>query len=469
LLSVEEGACQQDDEPQVAKGIRHEVLPSTVRKPVQAVVVRPKEGKVTLLARRFYNVLIRHAQFSPRKQGGYYEITFSKLREDSRYTSRNLEQITEALNTMLSTVVNWGDSPKNMTGSQYRWSGGTLLAFASIVKNPGEPTKLFYDFHKEIEENILNPRVYALISLDVNANLKTHAALTLYEVGVRYLTNKNGLSLKLPWREWAVILTGNPDAGGPNQQYKYFARDVLKPAIAEVNRAQNDFEIEAVVETVARKVEFLQFVVTRRENPAVPAWTQATAEAQTQQLALLGRAIAVKVPQKTAEELLLKYGATQFEAALAILEDRVQAEGKPVVAMPARYLRSLLEKGELPTPVEPPVIPVEKRVQKQKEEEGAKRFRRQYLAYVRNEAKGLFLEAPRADQEALLEAFEKERLPNLSEPIKRAWQKFRSEWPQKPMNPFVEVPFLEWLARDNLNPSNEELLEWVAQHIEHLK
>ena len=56
----------------------------------EAIAIRPKRGKLTLLSRRIYNVFLFHAQ----QQGvdkPSYSILLSELIDDARFTSNNTE------------------------------------------------------------------------------------------------------------------------------------------------------------------------------------------------------------------------------------------------------------------------------------------------------------------------------------------------------------------------------------------
>ncbi len=453
-------AVEADVEP-LSTPPRHtgQSAPTGVRKAVEAVLIRPKEGKVTLLCRRFFNVLLRHAQDNPVPDGEYHQMPLGKLTQDARYESRNMEYLTEVLNQMLATVVNWGDSARNLKGPKYAWSGASLLAFVRIEKDGRGPTMLYYDFHKEVRAQLLNPRVYAYVSLEMNAKMSTHPALALYELGVRYLSNKNGLTVRMPWREWVVPLTGNPDIS-KDLQYKYFARDVLKPALREVNESQDEFELIPLVGTVRRRVETLQFAVQRKTGAtAGPGGVAAhLAEVEVDELTLIGRLLNLKVPQKTAEEHLKRYGANRLKAALNELEPRL-----PAIKNVGAYLKTLLENGDFPSPsdvVDVSCLPV---AQGPLQESVAVQLQKSYRDEAKRKAYELFLEGLPAQQEELLSRFERERLEGLPQPLRKAWERFRAEWPQKPMTAFIGVPFRDWLIAAEPAPTSEQLLTWAVE------
>lgn len=437
-----------------------------VRKPVEAVIIIPKDRKITLLSRRLFNVLLRHAQLNPVPSGTYHRIPLGKLMQDAKYDSRNLEHLVNSINPLIGLVVNWGDSPKNLNGPKYAWAGAALLAFASIVKEEGKSPELLYDFHKEISSQLLNPRVYATISMEMNATMSTHASLALYELAVRYLTNKNGLSVKLPWREWVTPLTGNPDIS-PTLQYKYFARDVLKPAINEVNSSQDDFFVEQLVGMVGRRVDTLQFRIQKKTSALTAEGDRGPAKAplaeiEVGNLTLIGRMIECRIPQRTAEQLYHQHGPDVLRVALQALEARLDNSKLDKVDNPTAYLRRCLADPELVGKSVPSVVDIEaKTVPNAEPAIQALKFR--YVSAKKAQMRQLFYEQSEADRLAKYKQFEAEVLPELNLPIKQAWAKFKEKDYQGNMHPFFEVEFVKWLSMAYLTPTDEELVGWAAE------
>ncbi len=441
-----------------------------VRKAMETILIRPKENRVTLQCRRFFNVLLRHAQTDPAPAGSYQTIPLRKFTQDLEFESRNMEHLVEVLNQMLATVVNWGDSAKNLKGTRYRWSGCALLAFASIEKQDGGRAMLKYDFHKELKDHLLNPQVYAFISLEMNARLRTHSALALYELGVKYLSNRNGLTMRMPWRDWVAPLTGNPDTS-EELQYKYFARDVLKPALKEVNETQDEFEIVPLVEKVGRRVDTLQFAV-RRKTAQQTADTSRLAELEVENLTLVGQLINHKVPQHTAEKFVLEYGATKVAAALSAFESRSAAAKAQPVRNPTGYFKTLLDKSETVREAPPQDIvdiaaksttATPWRTKSQEEEESAFAVKlHRYLAHRAKQRLREFQAMPPEDRQRLLEEFEETRLQALSAPVRRVWEQFRKAGLQGNLPPFLVPPFETWLVREESAPSREEVEVWAS-------
>lgn len=451
--SPEEAAA--NDENRIA------LLASTgsLKKPVETIFIRPKKGKLNLLDSRFFNALLRHAQEHPDSANPYFRIALSQFKADVHYTSRNREHLVEVLNHMMGTVVNWGDSPRNAKGDSFVWQGAPLITYARISKKPGTPEILEYEFQRELLSQLLNPRVYATINIDLAAKANTYAAHKLLEICERYKTSPNGLSARLHWREWVTLLTGEPEVG-PDVQFKYFSRDVLYPAVKQVNEIQDAFEVRVLLGKVGRRVETLQILVRRKGSgsaaPAVPLQ-----ELATDDLELVGRMLKLGIPQDTAEGYVHRFRPPRVRAALEAMETRLQ-KNEPV-DNPIAYFVFLLNKGNLKddqavdvTAVERPNAPVET--------DRLKLVRRDYEQAMKDKAFAVFQELPLHEQVKQYDDYEATALPNeKSDALRRSWRNWRAETPDKPIPRFVQPGFKAWLATKDLQADDSVVLNWGVQ------
>ncbi|WP_157271751.1 replication initiation protein [Azohydromonas aeria] len=320
-----------------------------VRKHVNAVALMPRDRKITLLARRSFNVLLHVAQ----RQSGrdIYSAPLSEIINLSRFDSNNYELLKKTLKQLMGTVVEW-QSPTS--GEFDVWEASTLLAGCKLIKNrrSGAIT-IEWSYSPQIREQLMSPDRYARISLDVVTQLRSHAAMALYEICVRYIDNPSHLTARQHWRWWRPVLTGQQDDPGRKPpEYRYFKRDVLAPAIAEIN-ALSDIEVRGPVEHKGadhKTIEQIQFAVLRK--PAVrgaggTASSRAAAAARELEpvdLPLIGRAIDAGVKQEDAERLLQDFGPQALAAGLDGLQRRsaLPPGMADPVHNPARYLRAVL-------------------------------------------------------------------------------------------------------------------------------
>ncbi|MFD2274277.1 hypothetical protein ACFS07_33320 [Undibacterium arcticum] len=69
----------------------------------------------------------------------------------------------------------------------------------------------------------------------------------------------------MPWTEWRWAIYGSIDATSTLNQYKYFKKDKLLPAIREIN-LRSDITIELIEVKDGRRVADLQFIVQEKAN-----------------------------------------------------------------------------------------------------------------------------------------------------------------------------------------------------------
>lgn len=372
-----------------------------LRKPVNTLAIVPKSEKITLTARKIYNVMLHHAQRQGPNQA-VYRVQFKAIATGIDFRSNNTELIKQYFRQMATTGVEW-QSPT--TGEGVQWSVSALIAHAAFVKQ-GNELFLEWSYAPNIKQELLDPQRFAKMSLQVQAELNTMPALALYEICCRYADNPSGLTARQPWAWWRPVLTGSPDsAAAAYLEYKIFNRDVLKKATKKVNEV-SDLEIEIIEHKQGRAVQELQFRVRRKVSPRTgPDHLIAPVDLKT-----LGSAIKSGIAQDRAEKLLGKYGAKALDEALVTMNDRqVKLKAEPVRS-PEKYILALLQSGQfgleksVKNMFELPSKPYDSKVERLKLIE-------QFFAMKRNELQAMFLEMSETDQQHWVASFARDGMP----------------------------------------------------------
>lgn len=380
-----------------------------LRKPVNTLAIVPKSEKITVTARKIYNVMLHYAQ----RQGvakDRYQVRLADIATGIDFNSNNTELIKQYFRQMATTGVEW-QSPT--VGEGARWSVSALIAHADLIQRDGELI-LEWSYAPNIKQELLDPQRFAKMSLQVQASLNTMASLVLYEICCRYADNPGGLTARQPWPWWRPVLTGAPDSPtSAYQEYKIFNRDVLKKAVKKVNEV-SDLEIELVEHRVGRSVQDLQFRV-KRKAPLLPP---AEKSIEPVDLKTIGEAIKAGVPQDRAEKHLLKYGAKAMDDALRLMNERKNRSDMEPVRSPEKYLVTLLQSGQFGERKEP-----EEQAPRKVFDTKAERLKliERFMAIKRAELNEMFQEMPEADQRDWISRFEAEALPT-SEVVRRAFQ-----------------------------------------------
>lgn len=379
-----------------------------LRKPVNTLAIVPKSERITVTARKIYNVMLHYAQ----RQGvskERYQVRLCEIATGIDFNSNNTELIKQYFRQMATTGVEW-QSPT--IGEGARWSVSALIAHADLIQRSGELV-LEWSYAPNIKQELLDPQRFAKMSLQVQASLNTMASLVLYEICCRYADNPGGLTARQPWPWWRPVLTGSPDSPtSAYQEYKIFNRDVLKKAVKKVNDV-SDLEIELVEHRVGRSVQDLQFRV-RRKSAVAPIAERAI---EPVDLKTIGAAIKAGIPQERAEKHLLKYGAKALEEALKVMGERAGRNNMEPVRSPDKYLTTLLQSGQFGEHANRPAAPPKVFDTK------AERLKliEHYLARKRAELNALFSEMPADDQQQWIIRFEEEGLPS-SEVVRKAYR-----------------------------------------------
>lgn len=361
---------------------------TAVKKAVDTLAIVPTRDRISVLTRKVYNVMLHHAQVQGAEQTTYR----ARLRDVINlvdFNSNNTEIIKGYFRSMVTTRVEW-QSPTKAEGTNWGVSG--MIAHAELMTVRGGEVMLEWSYSPKLQQALLDPQRYARISLSVMSQLRTHAALVLYEICSRYLNV--GLTVRNHWTWWRPVLTGAPE--GTNETYnewKYFKRDCIAKAVAEVNLV-TDLEVEAVEHRQGRAMGELQFKVRAKVQQKLPL----RALPNPVDLRDIGRAIELGVPQAKAEKLYERHGSLAFKKSLEALEARVGRRDLETVRAPDKFLAAILS------------APTEIAAQVPAPESATKSKRvallESYREHRRQEAESLFNEKPAGEQRELLARFE---------------------------------------------------------------
>lgn len=432
---------------------------SVVRKHVNTIALMPTERRIGLLTRKLFNVMLRLAQ-----QQGETETFSAPLRELitlARFDSKDYQLLKRTLRQMISTVVEW-QSP---TDREFvRWEACGLISGVSLSKPPeaGGAVILQWSYAPQIRSQLLSPDRYARLSLELMTRLRSHTALALYEICARYIDNPSHLTARQPWRWWKPVLTGQPDrADGRQAQYRYFKRDVLLPAIAEVN-ALTDIVVAGPIEARGpdnKTITTIQFEVRRRE---VPDRLRSTPAAELVDLPVLGHAIRNGLSQAEAERLLEQYDADRLRAAVDQLVQRQsipESAGLPRIGQPARWVTAVLEAERRRQPAAGTWN--ERRIGQGVAPSREARWREEWIKRRYRDVHGMFLEHDEPARAGWLARYRESLVAQRSVLVKRL---DRDGWE----HPMVRADFLRHFARAMIGeqwdqPSAEDILGLAAE------
>lgn len=289
---------------------------SAVKKNVAAIHV---SGKLTLLQRKLSNVLLLNA----------YDDLLAKPshRIDARtlclmigYNSNDMETLKAALRSLAETVAEW--DMLDARGRQ-EWGISALLSYAKLKEGVCE-----YAYSPALAEKLHDPKVFALINLNIQRRFTSGHALALYENCYRFLrTGSTG------WWEIGLFrkLMGVDDSAY-YETFKHLNAKIIKPAVEEINKSSN-IVVTPEFRRQGRAVAEIRFRI--RENPQLAMFEIDDGEA-LRASTTYRRLVALGVGDRLARQWIGEHGEDYVAEKLAYVE------GQGGVASPVRYLSAAL-------------------------------------------------------------------------------------------------------------------------------
>ncbi|KIF81702.1 replication initiation protein [Noviherbaspirillum autotrophicum] len=373
------------------------------RKTNEAIGLRVSEGRLSLLSRKIFNVMVYHAQRLPGKGGNapidtdaaknYYWIPLAEVARDAAYDSKDVDLLKECALELQNIRIHSEDA--------IQWTSERLVSSVKLVntsglKRQGGTLWFGFAFPPEVESMVMSPGSYTKLSVYYQALLRSGASLALYEICRRYATNPSRLTNRQEWEWWYGALTGNPVTGSL-PEYKYFKRDTIKTAIAEINMV-TDISVELIEHKTGRRVTALQFKVTPNETSiSLPPVIDG---------GMVNRMMALGMSQDDACNLLASTEEAKLAATLDLTEKRIANPKAPKIESPVAFFKTAL-RDNYAAPVEvarKTVLQVEARP-KPDVKASIGRVRDQYLAARAQDALGLYQELGEDEQAAWLERF----------------------------------------------------------------
>lgn len=217
------------------------------------------ESKITHLQRRAWNVLLANA-YNELPNRDIHRVSVAELAKKLGFNSHNEDYLKETLEALVDCTVKWNVLGKD---KKERWGVASLLASAEIAN--GICT---YSFAAHLRPKLYNPRIYTKLNLRLQNQFTSRYALILWEICFDYfdIARGQGETPFIPLEKFKELM------GVRIEDYPLFKelnRNVIKPAIKEVNALTNFF-IEVEPKRIGRRIGELKFRISRlKELPSL--------------------------------------------------------------------------------------------------------------------------------------------------------------------------------------------------------
>lgn len=298
-----------------------------VKKHVAAIHV---SGKLTLLQRKLSNVLLLNA-YDTLTQAASFQMDARTLCLMVGYNSNDFDTLKASLRGLAETVAEWDMLDE---AGQQEWGVSSLLSYAKLKGGVCE-----YAYSPALAEKLADPKVFALINLNIQRRFTSGHALALYENCYRFhRTGSTGWWSLETFRRLMGV-----EESAYYEVYKHLNAKIIKPAVAEVNKTSN-IVITPEVRKRGRAVTDIRFLI--KQNPQLAILDLDDGEG-LRRAPVYDRLRAMGVSDRLARQWMLEHGETLVGEKL----DYVAAQSG--VKSPARYLAAALRDDYAETPKEP--------------------------------------------------------------------------------------------------------------------
>ncbi|MFD1712821.1 replication initiation protein [Ottowia sp. GY511] len=311
-----------------------------LRKPHEMIVMVPRSHRISLTARKIYNVLLQVAQDrlasmeSMPAADHMFEAPLAAVirtagaKEEGRTTAKRY------LREMSTLEVDWESTAP---GDGVKWRGFTMLSEVALEQRNGD-NWVAWSYPPTIMSALRDPQRWARLELDVLTSLGSYAAIALYEICARYRDNPSGLTSRKPVLWWVDAISPVP-AGTERREWRKIKSERVKPAIDEIN-SETDLEVELIEHRQGRSVVEVQFAVRKKKVPVKRA-------PEAIDVSTVVRAESLGIREAKLEALIKEFGEPAVRVQLEVLEQRTGNTRLRGVENGYSYLRSLLRNGVL--------------------------------------------------------------------------------------------------------------------------
>jgi len=301
---------------QTPKDLTGPLRRGSVKKNVAAIHV---SGKLTLLQRKLSNVLLLNA-YDTLVHQNTHKIDAQTLCAMIGYNSNDMETLKASLRGLVETLAEWDMLDEN---GQQEWGVSSLLAYAKLKGGVCE-----YSYSSALAEKLHDPKVFALINLNIQKRFTSGHALALYENCYRFVRTRS-----TGWWELETFrrLMGVNDSAY-YEVFKHLNAKVIKPAVAEVNKTSNII-VTPETRKMGRSVTHIRFKI--KDNPQL-AILDIDDGAGVRNSPVYAALIGQGVSDRLAKQWIAEHGAEYVAKKLAYVGERKDVQN------PVSYLQAAL-------------------------------------------------------------------------------------------------------------------------------
>lgn len=420
--------------PALSVGPSREIL----KKPVEAVHMVVTGGIFSKTQRLAFNAFLKKAhEINSKSPEGIkttrFEIERKEFSELIGFTSGNRKFLKDTLTAMQDFKVQWDILHRD---GKTTWESCVLIPRIGFTT-----THITYTFDEQILETLMNPTVYSRIDLGIQRKFNLSTSAALYEWCNRFRDNPAHKTSEMDWEKWRWAIHGEVDSDSAFNEYKFFKRDKVKPAMEEINRL-SDLKIELIENKQGtRRVKTLCFLVEVKEIIDGDLKPDGWQEEWSRKLNELG------IKSRDLSEVLRTFNIDIIEAHYVFTLKRLEDKTLQPLKSPGSYFLNAIKFGYANDSVA-------KQSEKKSLDNVAQDIAEQFSQQRNKVASELFLEISDVERENLIieynEQIEIKAAAVPKDPTKRTKRDL--------------APFFAWYARKTWGePKAQELLDFAVK------
>jgi hypothetical protein len=394
-----------------------------------------------------------------------FRVNLVRLEREAGIGAKDRRNLKKSMRDLVSATVEWNTPRVNAAGETTVWEVSSMLAYVKFLYDKNHTLVLEWAYSDPLLDKLRLVGNYFRMRLKSLRETRTYGGWALYLYLSRYRTFPGARTDTKHWRDWVPILTGKhlddfdkSDKENVGNSWRYFHRDVVRKAVAEVNAIQNDYlAVERFVKVGHRVTDLwfeLQPIAVQVEDasPAVAS--------------IIDRMAALDYKERDAQRIIASSRREDIVNALTYVETRLKASTGHKILNKRAYFRTILTKftaGEMTTDGELEKKAAAGLVKKGVEsvEQMDVELRKLLQAWAENDI-SMTLAKGSKDEAAveLVRLFETEGLATMHERTQKAWAS------KGLTNETVRGDVVKWLV-PRIHPIPESHEELVAMGFRH--
>jgi hypothetical protein len=276
-----------------------------------------------------------------------FRVNVVRMEREGGFGRKDRGDLKRYVRNLVGATVEWNTPRVDKSGETTVWEVSSMVAHARFLYDKNHTLVLEWQYSDPLLEKLRLVGNYFRMRLKSLRDTRSFGGQALYLYLSRYQTFPGQRTDAKPWREWVPILTGKHLADWDRQQnenvgnsWRYFHRDVVRKAVAEVNSIQTDYKVAAKVRKVGTRVADLWF-----EMKPVPKRVEMELEdAGVAEESIVKRLVAMDYKQRDAFRILGSSTREDVLTTLDYVEKRLAMPTGHRIINKRAYFRTMLAK-----------------------------------------------------------------------------------------------------------------------------